>query len=121
MKNNTHRDGRGPNQGVSKEQFWREAMRRFAGSGQSVRRFCKAGGLSEPSFYFWRRALAERDARSAKTARASVPAFVPVRIADPLVAPIEIVLGGGRHVHLHGSVDRQVLTDVLAVLEARPC
>src|SRR6478672_1740876 len=57
----------------SKEDFWRRMMRLWRSSGLSVRAFCEEQGFSQPSFYAWRRTLAERDA-------AAVP-FVPVRVA----------------------------------------
>ena len=47
---------------ISKEQFWRRMVRQWRGSGLSVRAFCEEHGLSEPSFYAWRRTLAARDA-----------------------------------------------------------
>ena len=53
---------RGPRPSKSKEQFWRAVMRRFTRSAGEVRAFCRAEGLSEPSFYAWRRELARRDA-----------------------------------------------------------
>lgn len=45
----------------SKERFWRRMVRRWRRSGQSVRAFCADLGLSEPSFYAWRRTLDQRD------------------------------------------------------------
>lgn len=70
---NTQRDPK-------KEAFWRDAVRRQARSGLSVREFCRKHGLSEPSFYERRRAYRERDDRRP----AASPAFVPliVRAAD---------------------------------------
>lgn len=56
-----------------KEAFWRRVLARWQGSGQSGRDFCRAAGLSEPSFYAWRRELARRDA-------AARPKFLPVRV-----------------------------------------
>ena len=44
-----------------REAFWREQVRRQAASRLSVRRFCEEKGLSEPSFYAWRRTLSQRD------------------------------------------------------------
>ena len=46
---------------AEREAFWRSEVARQAASGVSVRRFCKERGLSEPSFYAWRRTLQERD------------------------------------------------------------
>jgi len=99
---------------VKKESFWRGAIRQQADSGISVRRWCRKQGLKEASFYWWRRELAQRDAKPRSMS------LVPVHVTgdgpkegDPR---IEIVLTDGRRVSLHGSVDRQTLADVLAVL-----
>lgn len=44
-----------------KEEFWRFVLSQQIESGLSVRNFCNQEGLSEPSFYAWRRKIAERD------------------------------------------------------------
>ena len=91
----------------------------FAGSGQSVRAFCAGRGLSEPSFYSWRRTLAVRDARSPAVATpVQTPAFVPIHVAEENNGGIEIVLRGDRRVRLRGSVDRAALAEVVAALES---
>lgn len=119
MKQSTPRAGRAAQRDGSREHFWRDTIRRFATSGQSVRRFCESLGLSEPSFYFWRRTLAQRDAASAPMSRSpSTPAFVPVQVAEERGEPIEIVLRGDRRIRLYGEVDRAALADVVAALES---
>jgi hypothetical protein len=112
---------------VSKERFWLDALRGQPGSGQSIRGYCRRHRLRESAFYFWRKELARRG-----TSTATQAAFVPVRITgEPFAAPgspagstppgrIEIVLSGGRQVHVIGRVDRQALADVLAVLSRDP-
>lgn len=63
----------------SAEQRWRERVRRWRNSGQTVREFCWREGVSEPSFYQWRKRL--RPGRA--LAHGSKPAvFVPVRVVD---------------------------------------
>ena len=98
---------------VSKQQFWRQVLRQFNSAGQGVRQFCRARRLSEPSFYSWRRRLAQRDAASVAP---SEPVFLPVRVTGERAGCIEIVLGGRRRVRLHGPVDPVALEQVLAVL-----
>ena len=56
----------------AKEQWWRRQVRQWRSSGLSVRAFAPQQGLSEPSFYAWRRTLAEREATA-------VP-FVPLTV-----------------------------------------
>jgi len=47
---------------VDQERRWRERIKRQAGSGLTVRAFCRREKLSEPSFHAWRRTLRQRDA-----------------------------------------------------------
>jgi hypothetical protein len=105
----------------NKEAFWRRTVRRQGQSGLTVRAFCREHELRETAFYFWRCELARRQA-----ARPASAAFVPVQVVEtPAPARsvqlrtggrIEIVLSGGRRVHVAAPVDRQALADVLAVL-----
>jgi transposase len=117
MSNDTSSAGRGPEREPAKDKFWRKTLREFATSGQSVRAFCRARQLSEPSFYAWRRTLARRDAATPPDASAT-PAFLPVRLADAMSAPMEIVLAGGRCIRLRPPVDRAALSEIIAALES---
>jgi transposase len=45
---------------AGRERHWREVIRAQAGSGRSVREFCRQGGVKEGAFYWWRRELARR-------------------------------------------------------------
>jgi hypothetical protein len=98
-----------------KEARWRRHLRGHASSGLSVSAYCRQHRLRACSFYWWRRELARRDAEPPA-------AFVPVTVAaqtpaHPREGRIEIVLPGARRVRVVGSVDRQMLADVLSVLE----
>jgi hypothetical protein len=105
----------------SKEEFWRDALRRFAESGQDVRGFCAARGLSKQSFYSWRRRLAGQDRESAlATGGPPAPAFVPVHVAPENGPGMEIVLRGDRRIRLCGPVDRPALAEAVAALESLP-
>jgi transposase len=103
---------------ASKERFWRTMVRQWRSSGLSVRAFCAEHDLAEPSFYAWRRTLAERDA-------SAVP-FVPVRVApeprlqttaDASTGTLELVLGAGRRLRIGPGFDAPTLTRLLALLE----
>jgi hypothetical protein len=103
--------------GHTKEKFWRRAMQRQAGSGLSIRAWCRRQHLREASFYWWRRQLARREAQA--------PALVPVRVTAERpgtealdTARMEIHLPGAYRVCLAGAVDREALRDVLAVLNS---
>jgi transposase len=128
MSKDTSSVGHGPRREAGKEKFWRRVLREFAGSGQSVRAFCRQRQLSEPSFYAWRRTLTRRDAamQAATTAApAAAPAFVPIRLlATTTDAPaadaaaIEVVLAGGMRIRLRPPVDRAALIEIVAALRS---
>ena len=125
-----------------KEHFWRRLLRQWQRSGQGVRSFCRQHGLSEPSFYAWRRTIQQRDRQAqpksppGRRPRASdprqgaaapgrpgagQPAFVPVSIAAAPPA-LEVVLRDGRTVRVPPDFDAATLRQLLAVLaEAPPC
>lgn len=119
----------------TKEAFWRRMMRRQVGSGLSIRAWCLKHHLRESAFYWWRKQLAQRDARSASLsehpAKTRSTSFLPVRVTDSKAdtldeddgatcggALIEIVFPDRWCVRIRGPVDGQVLADVLAVLES---
>src|SRR5262249_55246299 len=81
----------------SKEQHWRQLLERWQDSGLSVRVFCRRHRLAEPTFYAWRRTLAQLPSLDA----AEKPlTFVPIDIRQdtppPPVPTLELVLGDGR-------------------------
>ena len=65
-------------------QLWNERMQRFARSGLRTAAFCEREGVSQPSFYAWRRPLREGS-----------PRFLPVHVVPPAAAPVEVVLPSG--------------------------
>jgi transposase-like protein len=111
-----------------KERHWRQLVEQWQRSGQSVRAFCAAHGLSEQSLYWWRRELAARDHQAAPAAEAAPPppCFVPVHVRAEPVEPlanglIEVVLCNGRLLRAAGDVDPRRLAELAAALEARAC
>ena len=94
----------------NKEQFWRDMLLLWRSSGQTIRAFCHAQRLSEPSFYAWRRRIiAQRERQQ--------PAFVPVRVTS---IPLELVLASGRVVRVSPGFDADTLRQLLAVLHSLP-
>ncbi len=49
-----------------RRRYWEEVVRRWKEGGQSARDFCRAEGLRESAFYFWRRKLAQRGQHTCK-------------------------------------------------------
>lgn len=114
--------------GSGKERFWRGMVGRWRRTrGQSIRAFCVEHGLSEPSFYAWRRTIAERDEQAARLDRDAnvdnLPAFVPLRVtAAPTSAAtgLELVVGPGQVVRVLPDFDAATLQRLLAVLREAP-
>lgn len=126
-----------------RERFWRTVFERRQGSGLSTKEFCRREGLSEASYYAWRRELARRDrqrrpqlrrkrassaARRTSKGRRSVmaaPLFQELTIlGGPSPAAsgcLEIILPDGCRVRLAAEVNRALLADVLQALEGRRC
>ena len=107
----------------SKERFWRRMVRQWRKSGLSVRAFCAERGLSEPSFYAWRRTLAERDATAVPFVPLTVtPEPRPVTADNGSAGALELVLDAGRRLRIGPGFDGPTLARLLALLEeGRPC
>lgn len=73
-----------------KELMWRRHLTAQTAEGVSIRAFCKARGISEQSFHWWRRELRRREGQKA------VPAFVPVAVTalPPEGAAAGVGVGG---------------------------
>jgi hypothetical protein len=98
----------------------------------TVREFCIAEGLREPSFYFWRRELRARDGErlrameSGSSRDGAAPAFVPVVVArEPSPANrevcLEVVLACGATLRIPSGFDHATLSSVLGMLERPRC
>ena len=106
-----------------REAMWRQILAKQAASGLSVREFCRRQKLTEASFYFWRRTIAERDGKGDRpvTERPTLPTFLPVRVSDeaPSTALISIELAGGRVLRLPETTSTERLVALVDALEAR--
>jgi hypothetical protein len=104
------------------EQRWRQRLAQWRRSGLTIRRFCERRGLSEPSFYAWRRELLRRDARRSAAAAPTDPSatpFIPVQVVpSPTPSPLELVLPGGRILRVAPGFDTDTLRRLLATLDA---
>jgi transposase len=100
---------------LGREPRWRRVLARWRRSGLSVRAFCRAEGISEPSFYLWRRKLDQADHKK--------PAFLPVQVVteeakQPATRDIEIVLPNGRCLRVGPGFDPHTLVTLVDLLEA---
>ena len=93
-----------------RERFWRETMSAWQSSGLSVRQYCRRHDLAEPSFYYWRRELQQRDDGQRAS---SASAFVPVTV---LPAPTLEVRCPSGHVITLPTADAATLRMLFAAL-----
>lgn len=108
----------------SKEQFWRDHLKRWRASGRTIRHYCAKHRLSEPSFYGWRRTLAQRGLVDDAVGEPALT-FLPIQVQSDLpVNPppvLELVLAHGRLLRIPPGADPAQVRDLLAALEAPPC
>ncbi|MCE9546598.1 MAG: hypothetical protein K8T25_13910 [Planctomycetia bacterium] len=122
---------------AKREAFWRRVLGRQRNGGHSIRTFCRSEKLREPSFYAWRRVIAQRDAersprrsmssnsRKRRRVRRPTPrrAFVPVVLGGnqpPEPAGIVLELRGGRRLLLSESMPAARLAELIGALESAP-
>jgi hypothetical protein len=112
-----------------KERFWRSMLRQWRRSGLSIRDFCADHHLAQPTFYAWRRTIAQFDeqARRPRHTDHGQPDFVPLRLADANTldtlaptTPLEVLVAGQRVVRVPVGFDAVTLRQLLAVLEETP-
>jgi hypothetical protein len=91
-------------------------VRQWRSSGLSIRDFCADREISEPSFYAWRRTIAQRASAATR--------FVPVQVvaetkptSEPSGNGLELVLGTGRVLRVGAGFDEPTLRRLLALLE----
>lgn len=116
---------------VKKEAYWRGQFERQSASGLSIRRWCRENGVSEPTYYVWRRELRKRDHERglrecdshASLSEATVtPGFVALDVVHPDVvssgreAKLEIDVAGGVVIRLREDASAETLERVLTVV-----
>ena len=113
--------------GSNKSAVWRERLRRYARSGLTVAEFCRREGVSVPSFYQWRRRLADASPVAGSTRSPRGPgsdataAFQQVLLGGAGVVAIE--LPSGIRVELPADrlpLVRAVVADLLGAEPSRP-
>jgi hypothetical protein len=97
-----------------REQRWRQAIAGWKKSGQSIHAYCAARGLSEASFYAWRRELAKRDQAASAALK-----FLPVHVRAEAI--IEIALPNGLVVRAPAAVEVATVAALVAALGSASC
>lgn len=128
---------------LEKAEFWGFVISEHHKSGLSVREFCRREGVSEPSFYQWRKKLASAGSTDSSTRQAitanenrspenSIPAFLPVTVLDshapernstpgnlrPTNSIAEITTPGGYELRFSNATSYQLIADSLQAIAA---
>jgi len=95
-------------------EVWRERLERQSHGKYSVAEFCRREGVSQPSFYHWRKRLGglrRRQRGTPKARPASKPQFLPVEVPSSLLTTgVRIELPGGAVVRLPQDVSVEIVT-----------
>jgi len=91
---------------------WREVLAEHGRSGLTVKQFCQERGITQWSFYAWRKRLREQGTvRFALVERGRAG-------PDPAAAGLELILTTGERLRIGAGVDGATLRAVLDVLRA---
>ena len=93
-------------------QRWIERFVRYHASGQTVAAFCAQENVSVPSFYLWKRKLAD--------ASPTLP-LVPIQLTPATACAIELRFPSGMILRLPPDYAPHQLAILIATLEARSC
>ena len=96
---------------IPKRNEWAERIAAQQRSGISVKQFCKEQGLTECSFYAWRKRLQKREpVRFALVDRGAT------RQEPATEAALELVVATGERLRIGAGVDAATLRTVLEIL-----
>jgi transposase-like protein len=96
----------------ARSEYWRERIAEQERSGMPVQQFCEERGLTEQSFYVWRKRL-----RKPQAMRFALVETAPARQRATEV-DLELVLKTGERLRIGVGVDPTALRRVLAALRA---
>jgi hypothetical protein len=94
----------------SKPEYWRKLIAEQEGGGLKVRPFCRERGITEPSFYYWRKRLRKRE-----LVRFALLETRPT-VTGSTIPALELVLAGGERLRIGKEVDAATLRMVLEVV-----
>ena len=99
-----------------RRQFWRMVIETWRDSGMSISKFCKAEGLSEGTFYNWKKKLSPRHTQRNGQADSSPSAFIELAMPQANQAPLELLFSSGHTLRISPAADNKTLSDVISVL-----
>ena len=102
---------------AEKREEWGERLVRFAKAKQTVAEFCLNEGVSQPSFYQWKKRLAATRADSRAKSAETPSGFQPVQIISPAQSRRqETIIRWGPDLQIELGSDLAVVEVVVAQL-----
>jgi len=111
---------------------WAQIMQDRTASGQSIRSYCEAKGITRQAYFYWQRKLRERATQQLPVSAAASPenepqALIPSGWAQACVAQErapEQAIGltlrvGGAEIEVHQGFDEELLASVCRALSAQ--
>lgn len=98
---------------AARSERWRERIAQQERSGVSVQDLCKEQGVTEQSFYAWRKRL-----RNEQPARFALVETGSAQRQPGTEAGLELILPRGERLRISAGADATVLRTVLEVLRA---
>jgi transposase-like protein len=95
---------------------WQQVISEHATSGLSIAAYCRSWGISQPSFFVWRRRLAGAGVKASPSAASFVEVKAPASEVKA-AGRIDVRLGGGRWLRVRKGFDRGLLVELVRVLE----
>jgi len=95
---------------TGKPEYWRKLIAEQEDGGQKVRPFCRERGITEPSFYYWRKRLRKRG-----SVQFALLETGPTDTGGTTSA-FELVLTSGERLRIGNEADAATLRMVLEVV-----
>lgn len=107
---------------TDQRQFWQMVLETFKSSGLSVRKFCQQEGLTEASFYSWRKRLSDHQKPGPVKEPPQPESFIQVSMPTGKPIVLELILASGHTLRIPSDFDRDFLTGVLSAMkQAKLC
>jgi len=98
-------------QTASRIDYWREQIAEHGRSGVSVKQFCEAQGITEQSFYLWRKRL-----RNEPSIRFALVETTPGEQKVASDASLELIFSKGERLRIGRDADLALLRKVVEAL-----
>ena len=124
MENEASRVSNEPAAPVDRHERWRLLLEEQRQSGMSISAFCKERSIPASAFFAWRRKLAATggSVTNRRSRRAGSEGLAEVKLVrdSPPQAGLELRLAGGCILVVRRGFDRDLLIELIGVLESSP-